>query len=264
MLRRSCLALLPLLASLPARAQTVEFRVVYEDKDSRDHTGTVEVPTENPGITVELIGMLASRIPELKIVFGRRPWARCLLELETGLADAIFASSFRPERQKLGLYPMGADGQPDRRLRIDTRTYSLYKRSDSPLKWDGRQITPEKYEIVAMRGYAIVEDMRKLGMQVTEVDRSDIAFKMLGAGRIDGFAQLSDVADYTLKRRPELGRDIVKVIPALAAKDYYMQISHQFNARYPELPMRIWKALAELRRTEHERLTQKYLDLYAD
>lgn len=264
---RLCMTLLLLIGLGGAAAwaaEPVTLRVAYEDKDSRDHTGTAEVPTENPGITVELIAMLETRIPDLKVVFVRRPWVRCLLELETGLSDATFASSFRPERMKIGLYPMTAEGQPDRRYRIDTRTYSLYKLRDAPLDWDGRQITPDKYEIVAMRGYAIVDDLRKIGVPVTEVDRSDIAFKMLVAGRIDGFAQLSDVADYTLKRRPELGREVVKLTPPLAVKDYYMQISHQFNARHPGMAQRIWKVLAELRQSEHERLTAKYMALYPD
>lgn len=245
-----------------AFGQAVEFRVAYEDKDSADHTGdTVGIP-DNPGIMVEMVGLIQSRLPALRIVFMRKPWARCLAELETGAVDAIFSSSFSAERMKIGIYPM-KDGKDDRRYRIDTKSYNLYKLADSPLGWDGARFSAPQPALVAVRGYAIVDSLRKMGAVVSEVNHPDAAFRMLLAGRADGFAQLSEFGDYLLKKNPEWTR-IVKVAPPLATKDYYLQISHQFNARHPALAPRIWQALAEVRQAEAERLTAKYLKLYAD
>jgi polar amino acid transport system substrate-binding protein len=182
--------------------------------------------------------------------------------LEVGAVDAIFSSSFKPDRLKIGIYPM-LNGKPDRRYRIDTKSYSLYKLRNSPADWDGTGFRHVQQGLIALRGYAIVDDLKKSGAPVTEVNSPDDAFRMLLAGRADGFAQLTEFGDLTLRRKPELER-IVKVPQPLATRDYYLQISHQFNGRHPDLPPRIWKALAELRQAEGERLSAKYLKLYAD
>jgi len=259
---RILLASILALVTCAAGAQPVEFRVAFEDKDSYDHTGAGSGVPEHPGVLVELVAMIPQRVPNVRITFSRKPWARCLAELEVGAVDAIFSSSFKPERLKIGVYPM-ADGKADRRYRIDTKSYSLYKLRDTPLEWDGTTLSNVQQGIIAMRSYAIVDDLRKTGVAVTEVNSPDDAFRMLLAGRADGFAQLTDFGDLTLRRKPGLER-IVKVPLPLATRDYYLQISHQFNDKYPELPPRIWKALAEIRQAEGERLAAKYLKLYAD
>lgn len=257
---RALVLCLAMTASL-AHAQVVELRVAFEDKDTYDHTGAGTAIPDNPGVAVEMVAMLPSRVPRLKIQFSRKPWARCLAELEAGAVDAVFSSSFKPERTKMGVYPM-RDGKDDRRFRIDTKTYSLYRLIDSPLHWDGKRFSfPPR--LVAMRGYAIVDDLRKMDIQVNEISSSEDAFRMLLAGRADGLAQLSDVGDYVLRKNPVFAR-IVKVSPPLASKDYYLQFSHQFQQKYPELVTEAWKALADIRQGEHERLTAKYLKQYAD
>lgn len=247
-----------------AWAQGIEFRIAFEDKDSPDHTGTQLVPAENPGIIVEMVQMLPARLGGvIRLQLLRRPWARCLAELESGQVDAIFSSSFRPERLKLGVYPM-KQGEPDRQLRIDTKAYSLYTLSGSALRWDGQRFSGVEGELplVAMRGYAIVDELRKFaGVSVVEVDHAEVAFRMLQARRVLGFAHLSGPGDYLLRRDPELGRSIAKAATPLMSKDYFLQISHAFAQRQPELTKRIWQALGEIRQSEHERLIQKYAAL---
>lgn len=256
------LVCLLLLGQANACAQFVEFHVAYEDKDSADHTkSSIEIP-DNPGIMVEMVRLLESRVPNLRIVFSRKPWARCLVELESGAVDGIFSSSFKPERMKIGIYPM-KEGRDDRRYRIDTKSYSLYKLSSSASTWDGKRFDHVQQGVLAIRGYAIIDDLKKLGVGVKEVNRADDGFRMLLAGRADGFAHLTEFADYVLKKNPEFA-GIIKVAPPLTTKDYYLQISHQFNARQPTLAPVIWKALADIRQAELERLEAKYLKLYPE
>lgn len=254
--------LLMLLGQDDASAQVVQFHVAYEDKDSADHTGSSTAIPEEPGVMIEMIRLIETRVPNLRITFSRKPWARCLAELESGAVDAIFSSSFKPDRLKIGIYPM-KDGKDDRRFRIDTKTYSLYQMRDSPIRWDGKRFDNIQQGALAIRGYAIVDDLKKMGVAVKEVNRADDAFRMLLAGRADGFAHLSEFGDYVLKKNPEFAR-IVKVTPPISSKDYYLQISHQFNARQPALASIIWKALADIRQTEFERLEAKYMKLDSD
>lgn len=240
-----------------AHAEAVELRVAYEDKDTPDHTGSGDTIPPDPGILVELVQLIQPRVPGLRISFSRRPWARCLTELESGETDAIFSSSFKPERLKIGVYPM-KDGKDDRSFRIDTKSYSLYKLRDSTVEWDGIRLANVKTEIAAMRGYAVVDDLKKLGVTVREVNNSESALRMLQAGRVDAFAQLTEVGDYTLKKSSAFG-NVVKLGTPIVVRDYYLQVSHPFQARHPELTLAIWRALADVRRAELERLTAKYM-----
>lgn len=260
---RTALLLLALAGNF-AWAQPVEFRVGYEDKDNYDHTGSGSVVPENPGVMVELVKMLETRVPNLRIVFSRKPWARCLAELEVGAVDGIFSSSFKTERMRIGVYPM-RDGKDDRRYRIDTKSYSVYTLGDSPLQWDVSRLGGLPQGLIALRGYAIVDDLKTMGVVVNEVNSPEDAFRMVLAGRVDGFAHLSDFGDYLLKKNPggEFDR-IVKLTPPIVTKDYYLQVSHQFNVRHPELVTRIWRALGELRQAESDRLVAKYLKLYSE
>ena len=251
-----------LLGQGSAVAQVVEFHVAYEDKDSADHTkSTIEIP-EHPGIMVEMVRLIETRVPNLRITFSRKPWARCLVELERGAVDAIFSSSFKPERLKIGVYPM-KDGKDDRRYRIDTKSYSLYKLSDAAGTWDGKRFDNLRQGVLAIRGYSIIDDLKKLGVAVKEVNRADDGFRMLLAGRADGFAHLTEFGDYVLKKSPEFA-GIVKVAPPIMTKDYYLQVSHQFYAKQPALVPVIWKTLAEIRQAELERLEAKYLKQYSE
>lgn len=254
---------LVLLLALPASVRSAEpvvLRVCYEDKDTPDHTGTGQQVPMDPGILVELIKMIETKVPDLRINFLRRPWWRCLLELEEGKVDSVFSSSFKPERLKIGVYPM-KDGKADRTYRIDTKSYSLFVLRTAPIEWDGSVIRNVRQEVAAMQGYAIVSHLKSMGIAVREVLNSQTGFRMLVAGRVDAFAQLTEVGDFTLKKHPELSA-VVKLSPPLTTLDYYLQVGHPFQARHPELTLRIWKALADLRRTDLERLSLKYMRLF--
>jgi polar amino acid transport system substrate-binding protein len=258
---RIALLTLPLWPSL-ARARAVVLRVAYEDKDTPDHPGAGASMPENPGIVVEMVAQLEKRIPNVRVTFLRKPWSRCLAELAAGSVDAVFTSSFSHERMKLGAFPM-KNGKDDRHYRIDTKSYSLYKLKDAPIGWDGNRFSNVHTSVGAMRGYAIVADLKRMGVPVSEVDQQENAFRMVLAGRLDGFVQLGMEGDSSLKSHPEFQR-VVRVAPPVATKDYYLQISHQFQAEHPELTLEIWKALAAIRQAESERLTLKYLKAYAE
>jgi polar amino acid transport system substrate-binding protein len=198
------------------------------------------------------------RLPELHLRYSRKPWARCLAELEVGAVDAVIDSSFKPERMATGAYPM-RKGRVDRRFRIDSKSYSLYTRRASALAWNGRSFGRRKPALLAVRGYAIVDDLRKQGISINEVNSPDDAFRMLLAGRADGFVHLTEFADYKLRKNPEFAA-IARSGPPLAVKDYYLQLSHRFHDAHPALAQRIWRTLREVRQSESERLLQKYLN----
>ncbi|MBF0206884.1 MAG: transporter substrate-binding domain-containing protein [Oligoflexia bacterium] len=107
-------------------AADVVINVAYEDKEQPPYYmgNDSTVLAKNPGSVVEIVALLAKKIPGVTIKFTRYPWPRCLSELENGAADAIFNSSYKKEREKNGLYPM-KDGKVDDSKRLTNIAYNL-------------------------------------------------------------------------------------------------------------------------------------------
>lgn len=243
-----------------------ELIIAYEDKQQPPYylENSSQVPDEFPGLAVELVQRVDEKIPRLSIRLVRAPWSRCLSGLASNQYDGIFNASYQPERLNIGWYPT-VDGShlgelnPDQRL---TRmAYSLYRRADSSLRWDGEQLTGSSEALKAIgapAGYSIVQDLERLGLAAQEVPGSSNALLMLQLGRIEGAVLQEVTADAALsKMQTHFGR-IVKEYPPLEEKDYFLMLSHRLVAEDPELAQEIWQTLAEVRENYEQSLRQKY------
>ena len=126
LLRGTALSLLPLLfrpwvasafAAGPVAPAVAPgpLRIVYDVFENPPlicGNGTAIDPT-TPGLTIELLRM-ASAQAKVPIELSRTPWKRGLYLIETGQADAIFASSFVEERQRYGVAIRGVLLAPNR------------------------------------------------------------------------------------------------------------------------------------------------------
>lgn len=241
-------------------AAPVEMIMAYENKEQPlYYYGTTEVPPE-PGVAVEMVMLLEEKIPGLKISFVRHPWKRCQVLLQNGKVDGIFKASFKPERLKIGAFPM-ENREVDPSRRIAMMANSLYKHKDSVIDWDGETfINLDDGVIGAPRGYFIVSVLRDKGVTVEEADTSLGNLKKLVAGRLTAVALQDVTGDLLLNRHPEFFKDIVKVQPPLTAKPQYLMLSHQFVKTHPELAEKVWDTIAEIRENELNRIAIKYID----
>lgn len=252
------LALLVLSVALEVHAEPVDFLVAYEDTAQPPyHLGEGRLVPERPGVSVEMVMMLREYLPELRIRFRRIPWSRCLKELEHGKVDAVFNGSFRPERLRMGAYPM-RDGRPDPARRMTVLEYALYTLEGSPVAWDGERIRHLNGPVGAPAGYSIVDDLRAWRMPIVEALNTRTVLVMLNYGRVAAVAAQTVTADKLLRDEPELFAKVVKRRPPLVTKPYYLLISHQFMARHPGLAERIWAALATIREERQPALYEKY------
>jgi polar amino acid transport system substrate-binding protein len=243
----------------------VTLRVAYEDKEQPPYylgVGTA-IPSSKPGISVDIVKMLEKKIPQLKIDFVRVPWARCTAGLGTNTYDAIFNSSYTPDRLSIGWYPTTNnrhDGPVDTSKRITTIQYSLYTLDTTKLSWDGKAFSDPTVLLGAPAGYSIVNDLKKIGMAVHESPASTNALDMLLAGRFPG-AVLQDVtADAIIAKNTQKFSKIVKSPKAIVSKEYYLMLSKDFVSKHPDLSRAIWKAIEELRLSEFAKLTALYAD----
>lgn len=247
-------------ASGPPR---IDFKVAYEDKEQPPYYmgWTDAVPDANPGVVVEMVRMLETKLPELRVHLVRAPWTRCLEGVRSNSYDATFNTSYTVDRLETGWYPTldGTHrGEPDTSKRITVMTYFLYVPSGSRLDWDGSRFINLKGGIGAQLGYSIVRDLKKMNVDVHEVAAgARNILKMLQSGRFAGAVLQEVTAEGVLEGSAELS-GIVKRKTPVVSKEYYLLLSHAFVEKHPLLARKIWQALAEIREEHFEILSAKY------
>lgn len=243
-----------------ASAQSVTLVVAYEDKAQPPYylgEGS-GVPDDAPGVAVDMVRLLETRIPGLKIRLLRFPWKRCLDQLEQGAVDAVFNASYQKERERIGAYPMKS-GAVDPTRRLTTIAYSLYTLRTSPLNWDGTQFrNAENVTFGAPLGYSIVKDLREKRVDLQESISSEALLKQLVAGRIQAAVMQDVTADTLIADDPRSYGGIRKHEIPVASKPYYLMLSHSFRTRQPELAERIWNEIGTLRETALPKLALRY------
>ncbi|MFD1625439.1 substrate-binding periplasmic protein [Azospirillum griseum] len=231
-------------------------KVAFEDKEQfPNHLGDgTAIDPAKPGISVEIVKAAAEAVG-LQVEFTRMPWKRCLESLKAGQVDAVFNSSFQPERLEYGAYP-GVDGKADPNLRITTIGFSLYRKKGDAVAWTGKEFTNLNGPIGAPTGYSIVADLKKMGIAVEEAPATDMNLKKLDMGRVSALVLQSVTADQILKTGGNTG--IEKVEPPIVVKDYYVMLNHDFVKANPDQAQRFWAKVAELRDPMTNGLIGKY------
>ncbi|MCP4367583.1 MAG: amino acid ABC transporter substrate-binding protein [Deltaproteobacteria bacterium] len=237
-------------------------KVTFGYQDSKNYpfqTGDgLHINWEKPGIAIEMIQLIEKKV-NIDITFKRFPWKRGLVGLEKGTIDGLFSASYKPTRLKFGAYPM-KNGQIDQDRRSYYNSYCLYKINGSPISWNGIEFANLKYGLSAVRGFSIVDDLRKKGISVYESSNTTKCMDLLIHGRVDGVAALELAGDSILRGKKNIFGKIIKVKPPLRTKAYYLMLSHQFIGRHSELSEAIWDAIAEVRESDElEMLNKKYL-----
>ncbi|ACL02249.1 amino acid ABC transporter periplasmic protein [Desulfatibacillum aliphaticivorans] len=213
---------------------------------------------KNPGIEIELYQMAAKKL-NFELQLKRMPWKQCLEQLESNQVDGIFPASYKPDRKKIGVYPMRGEAV-DMSRRSRKNAYYLYKMKGSPVFWDGKKLHDARGLIGVPSGWAIVSDIRKMGLDVKELPVHRNSPDLLLLGRVEGFICLETVFDAYLKRNASKYADIVKESKPVWEKPYYLMLSHQFVRERPELAQEIWDAIYEIQQTaEFEDVVQKYV-----
>ena len=238
------LTLVPALLSRRAPATAAEpVRIlfdVFENPPLIDGNGTAIDPVK-PGLTIEVLRMAAARA-KIPIELSRTPWQRGLYLVETGQADAIFASSFVEDRLRYGVYPL-KDGRPDISRKLFDQAYRLYVRAGSGVGWDARRLTNLHAPVGATPGYAVVPVLRATGVEVAEEPDHIANLRKLLAGHIDAYAELEAHVRSLLRSDPAEFGGIIELSPPVLSKPYYLMFSKIFYARAREVAERMWDAI---------------------
>jgi len=207
-----------------------------------------------PGLTIEIITQAAKDIG-IRTVFHRYPNKRVLLYLKRGEIDGAGIYSYKKERLSNGLYPM-IDGKLNEANRIGTIGYYFYKLRGDSLKFDGKKLSGNTKEIGANRGYSIVDDLKNMGVGVSEVSSTVQNFKMLQLKRISGVANQNIDADPLIKAYGYT--NIEKLLPAIKSKSYFLMLGHDFVKKYPIISQKLWDRIGIIRESKTKEILHKY------
>lgn len=216
------------------------------------------LPNERPGVTVELLKQVAKNL-NIKFKFIRSPWPRVLLNTQSGKTDAALGSSFKVERSHYGVYPL-LDGKEDPSRSVGIRSYYLYQNKENSVLWDGVQFNSTNKTFGVMRGYSIVNELRKSGLTIYEIDSQEQLFSMLKVGRLDGVIDLENFSDQLLKQFPDLATNVIKISPPVRQKAYHLMFSKHFAKNNLALIEKVWDEIGRLRNSPYyEELIASYL-----
>lgn len=224
--------------------------VAYSDVESFPNAiGNGLEISDPPGVCVEIIKQAAEEIG-YKVKFVRFPNKRVLIELESGIVDGAFLYSFNEERLLSGVYPM-KDDKSDSHKRLTSQGYFIYKHKDSQLSWDGKKfenLDKSQYKAIGINlGYSVVNDLKKLGVEVEEVKTTEQNLEKLELKRIAGFVtETKDTVDYYI----ESGKypNVVKLQIPFIIKDYFLLFSHEFMKNNEEDANKIWGKIEEIKK----------------
>ena len=183
-------------------------------------------------------------------------WSRGLELIKAGLADGIINASYNDERAAYAVYPMKA-GRPDPDKMLRLIEYSLYKNKNSTITWDGIAFDGIDGDIVSITSFAIVSDLRKMGIAVQEERNMAWIMRNLAIGKFKAAALQSKSVDEFKADNPDLQENIIKVEKPLMKKEYYLIFSKKFYQKRHELAKAIWDAIEEYSSSDEDRELKK-------
>jgi polar amino acid transport system substrate-binding protein len=197
------------------------------------------------GIMVDLVIKASERIGH-QALFITRPWKRCILQLEKGSVDGIFAAIWQPEREQWGDFPK-ANGQVDPKRRLWTATYPIYTYYQSQLHWDGKQFDQLRTGLSAPLGYVATAKLKQLQAFSHSTFSAPDGLQIVARGRLDGYIVEQRIGDQMVA---QLGLDSkVKKLPTpFLTEAWYLPLSHQWTQKHPDKAQAFWRAIADERK----------------
>lgn len=160
-------------------------------------------PGQPSGIAVSYINAIFSEL-EKDVTIDIVAWARCKRMLQKGQADATFLIRKTESRASFLSF-----SEP-----ILSRPIFLYHHKDkfdSPFQWQTiEDLKP--YTFISGRGFAITQDLKRLGIEVITETTSQIQiYEMMSRARADFFTDFSDSFESVVEQNPKFKDRLIQV-----------------------------------------------------
>lgn len=238
----------------PARA--AELRLSYLDQDVRPYVmgDGAEIPAL-AGMSIELVRRAVSRIGGT-LRLSRFPPRRQIEEIRAGHQDGVIGYRYSPDRTADLVYPMRGSA-PDETRMVNRMAYSVYRRKDDAVGWDGRRFSNLKAPVAVSASTLIFNALKSQGVDMVRVENNTQIFNMLSVYRIDAAVALDLVGDRLLRSQPML--PLEKLTPPLLVEEFYVPVSRRYYAANHDFAERFWQVMGELRDETYKELAPTYL-----
>jgi len=248
-LLRLLAAALPWLPAI-AQAEQPKLRICYESAEFKPYfNGTDEVPATDPGLVIEQLLLPAAARAGLTLELYRRPWNRCLNDMQNNLTDAIFPAAWTAERESWGRFPGPERNQAsgvDPAYADWPVKYMIIVARDSTLEWDGSRFLNLQRGLGAPLGHLSSQRLQQLGALQSSNIKPETALNMILHQRLDGYV-LEELTAQALINQSGLQEQLKVLQPPFYLTDWYVPVTHKFYAAQPERVWLFWESLVEQR-----------------
>lgn len=234
------LALLIVLLWSSSSYATTFITLCYEDKNIPPFFlgSGFEVPSHRPGATIEILRGLESKVKNVRFNFVRKPWRRCLHDIQKNKVDAVVAS-YRSERASFLNFPINAQGDVDESLAISMLGTCLVGQQGL-----GQDVANNNYPIslAVPRGYAVLHALHQDLYRVIQTDSQDDAYQLVLKGLVDGALGLCQVYNEQVSGFP-YSDALEPVFPPIDISYGYLALSKAFLLQSPDVAQTLWQEL---------------------
>lgn len=205
-----------------------------------------EVPIDKPGASIDILNTIDNQLPNLKIIYQRKPWRRCLRDLANNNVDAVIAS-YRAERAKFAVYPMTNDNKVADKYAISKFSSCLIGRPNFHKQWKTREVFQNKaFTLAVPNGYGIGESLKDEPFFIHNTFSSEKAFELVENNVVDASVGLCQVDDSPVVSYPYENSDVAAIYPPYETIHGYLLFSHEFYNKHTALGKQIWQQLAQI------------------
>jgi polar amino acid transport system substrate-binding protein len=213
-----------------ALAQTIT--IAFEEWPPYEHT----VKGEAVGIDVDVVREAAKRVG-INVLFTSLPWARALIQVNTGKVDAIFSISKTPERMRLLDFA-------DTHLSVERKVFFTNKNSPLVITKFG-DLNGKKLGLVRGNNYGD-KLAAQTGFERYEASSQELLLRMLAANRFDA-AITSDLVGYCTARTLGLTDHFVQSPLVVTESNLYIAFSKSKGTAAKHWANEFGKVLSQMR-----------------
>lgn len=197
------------------------------------------IPTDKPGASIEILQQLDLALPNVAISFVRKPWRRCLNDLEFNRVNAVIAS-YRKGRENVAVYPVDEQGKLQDDYAVIIGRYKFHK------EWETREVFQNKaFTIVIPNGYGLNSALKEEPFFIHNTFSKSKAFELLDKGVVQASVDLCQVDGLKVSSYPYEGNNVKPIFPPYETSHGYLVFSKKFYEENNALSLQMWQWLSK-------------------
>jgi len=179
-----------------------------------------------------------------EVEFKPYPWKRCLVNVESGDADAILSASYKDKRAVFATYPPDAKTAKKSKNRVTQVEYVLITLKENPFEYGGdmKKIpAPARVQL----GYSVGDDIKKGGVKIEAAKSPEQNLAKLLRDKKGSVVMNPLVAKTLTEKKDFAGKFKIHSVP-VKSKSYYMIFSKKTKLTADDMK-KIWDEIAKVR-----------------